>query len=46
MAENYDFMFLFSILCYSLDDNIENTTSQCLNLSYKVVGNKIAEAEA
>ena len=22
MAENYDFMFLFSILYYSLDDNI------------------------
>ena len=22
MAENYDYMFLFSILCYSLDDNI------------------------
>ena len=46
MAENYDYMFLFSILCYSLDDNIQNTTFQHLNSNYKAVGNKIAEAEA
>ena len=43
MVENYDFMFLFSILCYSLDDYIENTTLQRSNFSYKIVGNKIAE---
>ena len=45
MAENYDFMFLFSILCYSLDDDIQNTTSQHLNFSYKIVDNKNAEAK-